>query len=48
MDSGGLLAVFPEERFAELTGDLMRTIIMAELSDDIRCATTDAKAPALR
>lgn len=48
MDSGGLLAVFPEERFAELIGDLMRTILMAELSDDIRRATTDEKARALR
>lgn len=44
----GLLEIFPEERFAELTGGIMHTILMAELSDDVHRARTDEKAPGLR
>lgn len=45
---GELLRIFPEERFSELVGGLMHTILLAGLSDDVHRSGGDEKAQALR
>lgn len=42
------MAVFHEEGFAEWVGGIMHTVLMADLSDDVRRALTDEKARSLR